>query len=185
MMTARRAAAIPRAVSIRIPSEAVEFVRQTGLDSLAVAIGNSHGAYKFKGEQDTSILDRLKAIKKALMNAGSGRLPAGPARLLERTGKEISTWWMTSTTSWRQNGRGNGRRAGGRHRDRPPRRLHQGQYRHRSAAGDDGAAIRKVLAENPREFDPRKYLAPARARVKELVRHKVKNVLCSAGHAFD
>ena len=47
------------------------------------------------------------------------------------------------------------------------------------------AAIRKVLFENPKEFDPRKYLAPARTKVKELVRHKVKNVLCCAGHAFD
>jgi len=40
------------------------------------------------------------------------------------------------------------------------------------------AAIRKVLFENPKEFDPRKYLAPARTKVKELVRHKIKNVLC-------
>ena len=47
------------------------------------------------------------------------------------------------------------------------------------------AAIRKVLFENPKEFDPRKYLAPARNKVKELVRHKVRNVLCCAGHAFD
>ena len=47
------------------------------------------------------------------------------------------------------------------------------------------AAIRKVLMENPKEFDPRKYLAPARAKVKELVRHKVRDVLCCAGHAFD
>ena len=47
------------------------------------------------------------------------------------------------------------------------------------------AAIRKVFAENPKEFDPRKYLGPARAKVKELVRHKVSDVLCCAGHAFD
>jgi fructose-bisphosphate aldolase class II len=47
------------------------------------------------------------------------------------------------------------------------------------------AGIRKVLFENPKEFDPRKYLSPARARVKELVRHKVRNVLCCAEHAFD
>lgn len=47
------------------------------------------------------------------------------------------------------------------------------------------AGIRKVFAESPKEFDPRKYLAPARTRVKELVRHKLKNVLCCAGHAFD
>ena len=47
------------------------------------------------------------------------------------------------------------------------------------------AAIRKIFVEQPEEFDPRKYLGPARAQVKELVRHKVRNVLCCAGHAFD
>ena len=47
------------------------------------------------------------------------------------------------------------------------------------------AAIRKVFAENPKEFDPRKYLGPGAQAVKELVRHKVKDVLCCAGHAFD
>ncbi len=47
------------------------------------------------------------------------------------------------------------------------------------------AGIRKVFAEKPSEFDPRKYLGPARQMVKDLVRHKVKNVLCCAGHAFD
>ena len=47
------------------------------------------------------------------------------------------------------------------------------------------AAIRKAFAENPKEFDPRKYLGPARTAVKELVRHKVRNVLCCAEHAFD
>jgi len=47
------------------------------------------------------------------------------------------------------------------------------------------AAIRKCFGETPKEFDPRKYLGPARTRVKELVRHKVRDVLCCAGHAFD
>src|SRR5581483_6816792 len=56
------------------PDEAVEFVRLTGVDSLAVAIGNSHGAYKFKGEQHLD-LERLEAIKKALMEAGMGDYP--------------------------------------------------------------------------------------------------------------
>src|SRR5207237_752801 len=56
------------------PDEAVEFVKATGADSIAVAIGNSHGAYKFKGDQHLN-LDRLKAIKKALMDAGLGDYP--------------------------------------------------------------------------------------------------------------
>src|SRR5690606_17945748 len=45
------------------------------------------------------------------------------------------------------------------------------------------AAIRKAMVENPKEFDPRKYLSGARTKVKDLVRHKVRNVLCCAGQA--
>src|SRR3989441_13038340 len=56
------------------PEEAVDFVRKAGVDSLAVAIGNSHGAYKFKGEQHLD-LERLKSIKKALAEAGLGDYP--------------------------------------------------------------------------------------------------------------
>src|ERR1700693_4409901 len=56
------------------PEQAVEFVHHSGVDSLAVAIGNSHGAYKFKGEQHLD-LERLKAIKKSLMDAGLGDYP--------------------------------------------------------------------------------------------------------------
>src|SRR5262249_18181513 len=56
------------------PADAVEFVRESGVDSLAVAIGNSHGAYKFKGKQHLD-LDRLKRIKQALMDAGLGDYP--------------------------------------------------------------------------------------------------------------
>src|SRR5205807_5196936 len=56
------------------PDQAIEFVRKSGVDSLAVAIGNSHGAYKFKGEQHLD-LERLKAIKKALLDAGLGDYP--------------------------------------------------------------------------------------------------------------
>ncbi|HON06681.1 MAG TPA: class II fructose-bisphosphate aldolase, partial [Verrucomicrobiota bacterium] len=47
------------------------------------------------------------------------------------------------------------------------------------------AGIRKVFVEKPQEFDPRKYLGPARQKVNELVKHKVRDVLGCAGHAFD
>jgi fructose-bisphosphate aldolase, class II len=56
------------------PEEAVKFVQLSGVDSLAVAIGNSHGAYKFKGDQHLDI-ERLKSIKKALLDAGLGDYP--------------------------------------------------------------------------------------------------------------
>jgi fructose-bisphosphate aldolase, class II len=160
------------------PGQAVEFVKQSGVDSLAVAIGNSHGAYKFKGEQHLD-LERLKAIKKALMDAGLGDYPLvlhGASSVPKDLVEEINKY-------------------GGKLGDAagvPEPDIEVARRIGCTKVNIDTdlrlaltAAIRKVLAENPKEFDPRKYLAPARARVKELVRHKVRNVLCCAGHAFD
>lgn len=160
------------------PDDAVRFVKETGCDSLAVAIGNSHGAYKFKGEQHLD-LDRLKRIKQALMEAGLGDYPlvlhgasSVPQHLVEMVNKY-----------------------GGKMPDArgvPEADIEVARRTGCTKVNIDTdlriamtAGIRKVFAENPAEFDPRKYLGPARAMVKELVRHKVKNVLCCAGHAFD
>ena len=160
------------------PAEAVEFVRASGVDSLAVAIGNSHGAYKFKGEQHLD-LERLKAIKQALMDAGLGDYPlvlhgasSVPKDLVEDINKH-----------------------GGKLADAagvPEADIEVARRTGCTKVNIDTdlrlamtAGIRRVFSENPKEFDPRKYLAPARTRVKELVRHKVRNVLCCAGHAFD
>src|SRR5208283_1032348 len=152
------------------PQQAVDFVRQSGVDSLAVAIGNSHGAYKFKGEQHLD-LERLKAIKKALMDAGLGDYPLvlhGASSVPKDLVEEINKY-----------GGKLGDAAGVPEPDiEVARRIGctkvniDTDLRLALTAG-----IRKVFAENPKEFDPRKYLAPARARVKELVRHKIKNVL--------
>ena len=160
------------------PEEAVKFVKESGCDSLAVAIGNSHGAYKFKGEQHLD-LERLKAIKKALMDAEPGRLSPGAAWRLQRariSGAEINKY-------------------GGKMPDAqgvPEADIEVARRVGCTKVNIDTdlrlamtAAIRKVFAEKPGEFDPRKYLGPARQHVKDLVRHKVKNVLCCAGHAFD
>ena len=161
------------------PEEAVEFVRQTGVDSLAVAIGNSHGAYKFKGEQHLD-LERLKAIKAALMEAGLGDYPLvlhGASSVPKEIVHDIN-----------QYGGKLGEEAAG----VPEADIEVARRVGCTKVNIDTdlrlamtAGIRKVFAENPKEFDPRKYLGPARANVKELVRHKVKNVLCCAGHAFD
>src|SRR6476660_3169979 len=143
------------------PDEAVEFVRATGVDSLAVAIGNSHGAYKFKGQQHLD-LERLKAIKKALMDAGLGDYPLvlhGASSVPKDLAEEINKY-------------------GGKRRTGCTKVNIDTDLRLAMTA-----AIRKVLFENPKEFDPRKYLAPARTKVKELVRHKLRNVLCCAGQA--
>lgn len=161
------------------PDEAVEFVRLTSVDSLAVAIGNSHGAYKFKGAQHLS-LDRLQAIKKALMEAGLGDYPLvlhGASSVPKEIVEEINRY---------------GGRMGEDTAGVPEADIEIARRTGVTKVNIDTdlrlamtAAIRKAFADNPKEFDPRKYLGPARAKVKELVRHKVHNVLCSAGHAFD
>jgi fructose-bisphosphate aldolase, class II len=161
------------------PDEAVEFVRQTAVDSLAVAIGNSHGAYKFKGEQHLD-LERLKSIKKALMEAGMGDYPlvlhgasSVPKELVEQINK-YGGKLGTDTAGVPEADIEIARRVG------CTKVNIDTDLRLALTAG-----IRKVLAEDPRQFDPRKYLAPARTTVKELVRHKVRDVLCCASHAFD
>src|SRR5438105_6028995 len=161
------------------PDEAVKFVKQSGVDSLAVAIGNSHGAYKFKGQQHLD-LERLKAIKKALMDAGLGDYPLvlhGASSVPKDIVQEVNKF--------------------GGHMGEETAGVSEADIEVARRVGCTKvnidtdlrlamtAAIRQVLAENPKEFDPRKYLGPARAKVKDLVRHKVCNVLCCAGHAFD
>jgi fructose-bisphosphate aldolase class II len=161
------------------PEEAVTFVKQSGCDSLAVAIGNSHGAYKFKGEQHLD-LQRLKDIKAALSEAGLGDYPLvlhGASSVPKEYAAEINKY---------------GGKLGEDTAGVPEADIEVARRTGCTKVNIDTdlrlamtAAIRKVFFENPKEFDPRKYLGPARKAVKELVRHKVKNVLCCAGHAFD
>lgn len=161
------------------PGEAVEFVRLSGVDSLAVAIGNSHGAYKFKGEQHLD-LDRLKAIKQALMGAGLGDYPLvlhGASSVPKELVAEINKYGgnLGEETAGVPEGDIEVARQVGCTKVNIDTDLRLAMT----------AGIRKALAENPGEFDPRKYLGPGRARVKALVRHKIRNVLCCAGHAGD
>jgi fructose-bisphosphate aldolase class II len=161
------------------PDEAVKFVKESGVDSLAVAIGNSHGAYKFKGEQHLD-LERLKAIKKALLDAGLGDYPLvlhGASSVPKDLVEEINKY---------------GGKLGADAAGVPEADIEAARRLGCTKVNIDTdlrlamtAAMRKVFAENPKEFDPRKILGPARARVRDLVRHKVKNVLCCAGQAFD
>ncbi len=161
------------------PDEAVHFVQATGVDSLAVAIGNSHGAYKFKGDQHLN-LDRLKAIKKALLDAGLGDYPLvlhGASSVPKDLVQEINKY---------------GGKLGEDTAGVPEADIELARRLGCTKVNIDTdlrlamtAAIRKAMWEAPKEFDPRKYLGPARTKVKELVRHKVRNVLCCAGHAFD
>jgi fructose-bisphosphate aldolase class II len=152
------------------PEQAIEFVRQTGCDSLAVACGTSHGAYKFKTEP-TIAFDIIEKISqklrgfplvmhgsssvlpefKALINRYGGKMPDAmgvPESMITRAAKmaickvNIDTDLRMALT----------------------------------------AKIRQVFAEKPGEFDPRKYLGPGRDAIREMVRHKL-HILGCAGRA--
>ncbi len=161
------------------PDEALKFVQESGVDSLAVAIGNSHGAYKFKGEQHLDI-ERLKAIKKALLDNGLGDYPLvlhGASSVPRELVLEINKF---------------GGKLGEDAAGVPESDIEIARRTGCTKVNIDTdlrlamtAGIRKALIENPKEFDPRKYLGAARKLVKDLVRHKLRNVLCCAGHAFD
>ena len=153
------------------PDQAEEFVRRTGVDSLAIAIGTSHGAYKFKGEAKLRF-DILKQIKE--------RIPNTPIVL-----HGASTVIPELVNMCNEYG-GNIPGAKG----VPDEILHEASISGVSKINVDTdlrlamtAGIRKVFVEDPSAFDPRKYLIPARELVKETVSHKMKDVFGSANKA--
>lgn len=153
------------------PAQAEEFVRRTGVDSLAIAIGTSHGAYKFKGEAKLRF-DILKQIKE--------RIPNTPIVL-----HGASTVIPELVNMCNEYG-GNVPGAKG----VPDEILHEASISGVSKINVDTdlrlamtAGIRKVFVEDPSAFDPRKYLIPARELVKETVSHKMKDVFGSANKA--
>lgn len=154
-----------RSASFTDPDEAAEFVERTGVDSLAIAIGTSHGAYKFKGEPYLDF-ERLKEIHKLIpdtplvlhgastvlrefvdrCNKYGGEIPGAqgvPEEMIKEAVKHgvckvnIDTDLRLAMT----------------------------------------AEIRRVLVEQPDVFDPRKYLGPGRDAIKKMVQHKIRNVL--------
>ncbi len=154
-----------RAATFTVPEEAAEFVAKTGVDSLAIAIGTSHGAYKFKGEPYLDF-ERLKEIHKLIpqiplvlhgastvlpefvkkCNDYGGDIPGAqgvPEEMISEAAKygickvNIDTDLRLAMT----------------------------------------AEVRKFIAEHPAEFDPRKYLGPARDAIQKMVQHKIRNVL--------
>jgi len=165
------------------PEEVLEFVSKTGVDSLAISIGTSHGANKFEPEQCTrnaeGVLippplrfDILEEIEKILPGFpivlhGSSSVPMEYVNMINEFGGNIKD------------------NVG----------IPEEQLRKASKSAvckinidSDGrlamtGMIRKVLAENPGEIDPRKYLGPARKELKNMYMHKNKNVLGSAGQA--
>ena len=153
------------------PAQAEEFVRRTEVDSLAIAIGTSHGAYKFKGEAKLRF-DILKQIKE--------RIPNTPIVL-----HGASTVIPELVNMCNEYG-GNIPGAKG----VPDEILHEASVSGVSKINVDTdlrlamtAGIRKVFVEDPSAFDPRKYLTPARELVKQTVAHKMKDVFGSANKA--
>jgi len=147
------------------PEQAVEFIERTGCDSLAIAIGTSHGAFKFKGEPKLrfDILEKIQNMKPnypivlhgastvlpefvELCNKYGGNLPGAkgvPEEMLRHAG-EMAVCKINIDTDLRL---------------------------------AMTASIRKHFAENPADFDPRQYLKPAREAIKQMVKHKIVDVL--------
>lgn len=158
-----------RSATFTDPEEAKEFVERTGVDSLAIAIGTSHGAYKFKG---TPYLDfeRLKEIHSII--------PDTPLVL-----HGASTVIPEFVDKCNQYG---GEIPGA--RGVPEDMITEAVKHGVCKVNIDTdlrlamtAEVRKFLVENPGEFDPRKYLVPARAAIKDMVKHKIKDVLNASG----
>ena len=150
------------------PEEVIDFATRTGCDSLAISIGTSHGAYKFKPEQCTRdpktgkklpgfpiVLHGSSSVPQEyvdIINAHGGKLPDAvgiPEEQLREASKSAVCKINIDSDS----------------------RLAM------------TAAIRKIFDEKPGEFDPRKYLGPARDEMKKLYEHKIVNVLGSNGKA--
>ena len=155
------------------PEEVEEFVSKTGCDSLAIAIGTSHGAYKFKpGTKPQLRFDILEEV--------SRRLPEFPIVLHGSSSVPKEYVDMVNAYGGAMPG------AVG---------VPEEQLRHAAQLAvckiniDSDlrlamtGTIRKFFAEHPEKFDPREYLKPARANIKELVRHKLVDVLGCSGKA--
>ncbi len=153
------------------PEEAKEFVERTGCDSLAIAIGTSHGAYKFKGEAKLRF-DILKKIKELIPNTpivlhGASTVIPELVEMCNKHGADIPGA-----------------------KGVPDKMLHEASISGVSKINVDTdlrlaftAQIRKVFAEEPSIFDPRKYLTPAREEIKNTVKHKITNVFGSNNKA--
>jgi len=153
------------------PDEVEEFVSRTGVDSLAIAIGTSHGAFKFTGEPLLRF-DILEEIQR--------RMPNYPIVL--HGASSVIPEYVDMINQY------GGKMPGA--RGVPEEMLRKAASLAVCKINIDSdlrlamtASIRKVFAESPGEFDPRKYLSPARSEIQKLVKNKLVNVLGCAGKA--
>ncbi len=147
------------------PDEAAEFVAKTGVDSLAIAIGTSHGAFKFKGDAKLRF-DILEKVSALVLHGASSVLPDYVKMVNDFGGAMPGAKGI------------------------PEDMLRKASSMAVCKINVDSdlrlaftAAVRKHFAENPSHFDPRQYLGDGRALVTECVRHKLVHVLGCAGHA--
>ena len=165
------------------PEEVEEFVTKTGVDSLAIAIGTSHGAYKFKPEQCTRNADGIlvpPALRFDILEEVSRRLPGFPIVLHGSSSVPQNYVKMIN-----ENGGKMPNAIGV-----PEEQLREASKLAVCKINIDSdlrlamtGTIRQFFNEHPDKFDPREYLKPARANIKELVRHKLVDVLGCAGKA--
>ena len=155
------------------PDEVYDFVTRTGVDSLAIAIGTSHGAFKFKPGQDPKIrIDILEEVEKKLpgfpivLHGASSVVPEFVDEINKYGGKMDNAIGI------------------------PESELRKAASKAVCKINIDSdlrlamtAAVRKYMAENPSHFDPRQYLAPARTAIQGMVEHKIQAVLGCAGKA--
>ena len=154
------------------PDQAADFVKNTGVDALAIAIGTSHGAYKFtrKPTGDILAIDRIKQINARIPNThlvmhGSSSVPQDLLKIIRDNGGEMKETYGV-----------------------PVEEIQEGiKHGVRKINIDTDirlamtAAIRKFMNENKGAFDPRDYLKPARAAAKEICRQRFQQFSC-AGH---
>lgn len=154
-----------RSATFTDPDEAAEFVEKTGVDSLAVAIGTSHGAYKFKGDPYLDF-ERLEKIHTLIPN--TPLVLHGASTVLPEFVKKCNEFG------------GNIPGAQGVPEDMIKEATKHGVCKVNIDTDlrlAMTAEIRKYLIEQPADFDPRKYLGPARDAIQSMVQHKIKNVL--------
>ena len=162
------------------PEEVEEFVKYTGVDSLAIAIGTSHGAYKFKPEQCTlnekGVLvppalrfDILEEVSKRLpiVLHGSSSVPQEYVKMVNENGGKMPDAIGVPEDQLRQAA------------SLAVCKINIDSDLRLAMTG----TVRKFFNDQPSKFDPREYLKPARANIKEVVRHKLINVLGCAGKA--
>ena len=156
------------------PDEVEEFVSRTGVDSLAIAIGTSHGAFKFKpGQKPQLRFDILDEISKRIPNFpivlhGASSVSQEYVKIIQENGGNLADAIGIPEDMLRQAAR-----------SAVCKINIDSDLRLALTAG-----VRQVLTQNPAAFDPREYLKVGRANVKEVVAHKIKNVLGSDGKAF-